>query len=63
MSNIPIIPIVPGGAGLVNDNDVGDEESLPVNDEHLDDGETNDSEATVDEDVREADDVNEKLEE
>jgi hypothetical protein len=62
MSNNPIIPIVPAGAGLINNGTGNDEDLLPVNDPNLDDGETNDTEDTVDEDVREADQVNKNLE-
>jgi hypothetical protein len=61
MSNNPILPIVPAGAGLISDKNVGDEDLLATQDANLDDGETNDSEDTVDEDVREADHVNENL--
>jgi hypothetical protein len=50
MTSNPILPIVPEGAA-------------PVDDSTADDGETTDSESTVDEDLREGDDVNEKLDE
>jgi hypothetical protein len=64
MSNNPILPIIPNGAGLVGDdnNDDGSEDLLPVNDPDLDEGETNDSEDQVDEDVRETNAVNDNLE-
>jgi hypothetical protein len=52
MSNNPILPIVPTGAALIGDGDADDE---------LDEGETTDSQDTVDKDVREAGAVNEKL--
>jgi hypothetical protein len=61
MSNNPILPIIPGGAGIVGSNDANDEEQLPVNDDNLDDGETNDDRDTVDKDVDEADEVNKNL--
>ena len=64
MSNNPILPIIPNGAGLVGDdnNDNGSEDLLPVNDPDLDEGETNDSEDQVDEDVRETNAVNDNRE-
>ena len=62
MSNNPIIPIVPNGSGLVDaHNDDGSEDLLPVNDPDLDEGETNDDQDQVDQDVREADNVNDNL--
>jgi len=62
MSNqMPIIPAAAAGlAGAPGDND--DQDKLPVNDDHLDDGETNDSQETVEKDVRESADVSEKAE-
>jgi hypothetical protein len=54
MSNNPILPIVPAGAIPVVGSDADDE---------LDEGETADSQATVEKDVREADAVNKKLDE
>jgi hypothetical protein len=62
MSNNPILPIVPNGAAPLNDSTADDEELLPDNNPLLDDGESNDDGDTVDEDVREADSVNENLE-
>jgi hypothetical protein len=62
MSNNPILPFVPEGAAPVDDSNANDESLLQVNNPLLDDGETADSEATVDEDIREADAVNEKIE-
>jgi hypothetical protein len=63
VSNNPILPIVPNGSGLVGDanNDDGSEDLLPVNDPDLDEGETNDDQNQVDQDVREAGNVNDKL--
>jgi hypothetical protein len=62
MSNNPILPVVPNGAAPIDDSAADDEELLPNNNALLDDGESNDDEGTVDEDVREADSVNENLE-
>jgi hypothetical protein len=61
MSNNPILPIIPNGGAPIVGTPAGDENDLPVNNPNLDDGESNDSEDTVDEDVREADEVNEEL--
>ena len=63
MSNNPILPIIPGGGAPIDGTPAGDENDLPDNDPELDEGETNDDEATVKEDVREADDVNENIDE
>jgi hypothetical protein len=52
MSNNPILPIVPAGTALGGGTDADDE---------LDEGETTDTQATVDKDVREGDAVNAKL--
>ena len=59
MSNNQFIPPVAAARafGAVDD----DETSLPVNDDSLDEGETNESQATVEEDIREADQANENL--
>jgi hypothetical protein len=61
MSNNPILPIVPNGGAPIDGTPAGDENDLPQNDPDLDEGETNDDQGTVDEDVREAGRVNEKL--
>jgi hypothetical protein len=63
MSNNPILPIVPEGAAPVDDNSADDEDELQTNNDDLDEGESTDSRAAVDEDVREADSVNDKLNE
>lgn len=64
MTNNPILPIVPGLSASLDDDDTPDnEKALPTNDDHLDEGETNDDQDTVEEDLRETDDVNEKLDE
>jgi hypothetical protein len=62
MSNNPILPIIPNGGAPIDGTPAGDENDLPVNDPDLDEGETNDSEDQVDEDVREANAVNDHLE-
>jgi|HubBroStandDraft_4_1064222.scaffolds.fasta_scaffold3271090_1 hypothetical protein len=62
MSNNPILPIVPDGAAPLDDSSADDESLLQVNNPALDDGETTDSEDTVDEDVREAENVNANIE-
>jgi hypothetical protein len=54
---------VPNGAGPVDDESADDERKLPVNDLDIDDGETNDSEETVDRDLDEGDSVNQNLNE
>lgn len=62
MSNpVPVVPVV--AAGLVGNSaeDEADESQLATNNDELDDGETTDSQATVEQDVREADKVNENL--
>ncbi|HEY4269850.1 MAG TPA: hypothetical protein VGM94_16830 [Galbitalea sp.] len=57
------MPFIPAAAARALGNDSTDDQTdLPVNDDHLDDGETNDSQATVEEDIREEDDVNENIE-
>jgi hypothetical protein len=61
MSNNPILPIIPNGGAPIDGTPAGDENELPTNDPNLDDGESNDDEATVDEDVREAQSVNDEL--
>ncbi len=61
MSNNPILPIIPNGGAPIDRTPAGDENDLPTNDPELDDGETNDPEDTVDEDVREATEVNDRL--
>jgi hypothetical protein len=58
MSNNPILPIVPGVAAPVGDDVEGE---LQTNNPDLDEGESADSQATVDKDVKEAARVNEKL--
>jgi hypothetical protein len=63
MSNNPILPIIPNGGAPIDGTPAGDENELPANNPNLDEGESNDDEATVDDDVREADAVNEKLDE
>jgi hypothetical protein len=63
MSNNPILPILPNGGAPIDGTPAGDEKDLPVNDPDLDEGETNDNEDTVDEDVREANSVNDNLNE
>ncbi len=62
MSNNPILPIVPNGAAPVDDSTANDEDLLPTEDPDLDDGETNDDEDQVDQDVAEANAVNDNLE-
>ena len=59
----PLIGAVPMGTGSVDGSKADYESKLATNDDHLDEGETNDDQATVEEDVREADDVNENLDE
>jgi hypothetical protein len=61
MSNNPILPIIPNGGAPIDGTPAGDENELPGNDPNLDDGESNDDESTVDEDVREAQSVNDNL--
>jgi hypothetical protein len=61
MSNNPILPIVPNGGAPIDGTPAGDENDLPTNDPNLDDGETNDTEDTVDKDVDEAASVNDNL--
>ena len=61
MSNNPILPIFPNGAGPVDGDSADDERKLPVNDRDLDEGETNDSDETVETDLNEGNSVNEKL--
>jgi hypothetical protein len=63
MSNNPILPIVPNGGAPVDGSTADDEDLLPANNDDLDEGETTDSQDTVDKDVHEADSVNEKLDE
>ena len=62
MSNSPIIPIIPNGGLPIDGTPAGDENDLLTNDPDLDEGETNDSEDTVEEDVREAQSINDNLE-
>jgi hypothetical protein len=62
MSNNPILPVVPNGAAPVDGSTADDEDLLATNDPDLDEGETNDDQDTVDEDVREANSVNDNLE-
>ncbi len=62
MSNNPILPIIPNGGAPIDGTPAGDENDLPNNDPNLDDGESNDSQDTVDEDVREANAINDNLE-
>jgi hypothetical protein len=61
MSNNPILPIVPGVAAPVGDGKDSVEDELQTNNPDLDEGESADSQATVDADVKEAARVNEKL--
>jgi hypothetical protein len=62
MSNpVPLVPVI--AAGLVGNQADADESQLPTNNDELDDGETTDSQTTVEEDEREADAVNDKLSE
>jgi hypothetical protein len=61
MSNNPILPIVPNGAAPVDGAKLDDEDLLPVNDPDLDEGETNDDQSQVDQDVRDAGKVNDNL--
>ena len=61
MSNSPILPI-PLRGGPLDGHGKDDEDLLPSNNPGLDDGESNDDQDTVDEDVREANSVNENLE-
>jgi hypothetical protein len=61
MSNSPILPIIPNGGVPIDGTPAGDENELPTNNPNLDDGESNDSEDTVDEDVREAQSINDEL--
>ena len=62
MSN-PMMPIVP--AKLVSDQqgDADDEAQLPVNNDALDEGESNDDRATVDNDVDESSEASKRLSE
>jgi len=62
MSN-PNIPVIPVGAAAVNKNPADDEDTLPVNNEDVDDGETTDDQATVENDMREASEANDRLNE
>jgi hypothetical protein len=61
MSNNPVLPIPPTDAGRLPSIPVGDEDKLQTENPDLDDGETADSQSTVESDQREADDVNENL--
>ena len=54
----PIIPPAAVGAVAANSDD---EDELPVNNPELDDGESNDDQETVDEDVAEAAESNKRL--
>ena len=58
----PLIGALPEGTGSVDGAKADYESELPDNNPALDEGESNDDEATVDEDVREADAVNDNLE-
>ena len=62
MSNSPILPIIPNGGVPIGGTPAGDENDLPANNPNLDEGESNDSEDAVDEDVREAQSINAALE-
>lgn len=61
MSNNPILPIVPTGTPLAGDGKDNDEDDLQTNNPDLDDGESADTQATVDNDLEEGNAVNEKL--
>ncbi len=63
MTSNPILPIVPEGAAPVDDSAADDETLLQVNNPELDEGETTDGEDAVEEDLREGDEVNERLDE
>jgi hypothetical protein len=60
MSNSPILPIPVSGA-IAAEGNFSDENLLPTNNPNLDEGESNDDSGTVEEDVREADAVNDNL--
>jgi hypothetical protein len=62
MSNNPILPVVPEGSAPIDDGPLGEEEELQESRNDLDDGESQDSQDTVDEDLREGDDVNANIE-
>ena len=59
----PIIGAVPMGTGSVDGSKADYESTLATNDDHLDEGESNDDRATVEQDVREANDANDKIDE
>jgi hypothetical protein len=62
MSNNPILPIIPNGGVPIEGTPAGDENDLSTKNPNLDEGESNDDEDTVDEDVREAQSINDNLE-
>jgi hypothetical protein len=62
MSNSPMLPIIPNGGIPIEGTPAGDENDLPANNPKLDEGESNDSVDTVNEDVREAQSINDNLE-
>ena len=59
----PLIGAVPMGTGSVDGAKADDESELPDNDPTLDEGETNDDQDRVQEDIIEADAVNSNLDE
>jgi hypothetical protein len=61
MSNNPVLPINPNGGGPLAEGPVDDENELQTENPNLDEGESADSEATVEEDEREAANVNDNL--
>ena len=62
MSN-PMIPPVPAKIAPVGQGGADDEAELPVNNDALDDGESNDDRETVDNDVDEAAEASKRLSE
>jgi hypothetical protein len=62
MSNA-MIPPFPIGTDPVDASNADDESELPVNEDSLDEGETNDDQDKVQEDIIEADAVNSNLDE
>ncbi|HEX4057846.1 MAG TPA: hypothetical protein VHX87_05970 [Galbitalea sp.] len=60
MSNNPILPIVPGAAVAAAGMD-NDEDELQANNPDLDEGESADSQDTVEKDLKEGKSVNEEL--
>jgi hypothetical protein len=54
-------PIVPAAAGAFTEKGADEEADLPVNNDDLDEGESNDDQGTVERDIREAAKSNERL--